>query len=369
MKKALVIDWLDKFTGSERVIASLDKIFAFDNVYTLISVMNEEDIKKTLPKHKGKIEQTKLKYFGSFFRYLFFIFHHLIGLIKIDKNIELIISSSHSVAKGVKKSSKQLHICFFQAPNFNYIWDHYNLFFGKLKYIIHPLIILLRRIDFKQAQRPDYIVANSNYVKNWIREKYNRDSIVIYPPVDLNSFQLNTVKEDYYIAIGRIATIKRFDIIIEAFNKNKKKLIIIGDGEQFEKMKEMASSNIEFKGFLESIEINKYVSKAKAFIQVGIEGFGIAPIEAQACGTPIIAYGKGGVLETVVDKLTGLFFDEQSVNSLLQAIEKFETMKFNPVLIRDNALKFSTEKFEEEVKNFVFDKYQIFKENQKLNIN
>jgi glycosyltransferase involved in cell wall biosynthesis len=243
------------------------------------------------------------------------------------------------------------------------------LFFGKLKYIIHPLIILLRRIDFKQAQRPDYIVANSNYVKNWIREKYNRDSIVIYPPVDLNSFQLNTVKEDYYIAIGRIATIKRFDIIIEAFNKNKKKLIIIGDGEQFEKMKEMASSNIEFKGFLESIEINKYVSKAKAFIQVGIEGFGIAPIEAQACGTPIIAYGKGGVLETVVDKLTGLFFDEQSVNSLLQAIEKFETMKFNPVLIRDNALKFSTEKFEEEVKNFVFDKYQIFKENQKLNIN
>jgi len=361
LKKSLIVDWFDKYGGAERVIALIEKTFSFDEVNTIINTMNESDLKKIFKDKKINITQTPIKIFKTKFRFMFFLFHFYVNKIKIDKNTLLIFSSSHSIAKGIKKSNNnQLHISYFQARNFNYIWEDVDLFFGKMKYLFYPLIFLLRKIDVKQAQNPDYIVANSNFVKDWVKLRYKRDAFVIYPPVDLSSFNLVVVKENYYIAVGRIVTVKRFDLIVEAFNQSGKKLIIIGDGDSLNKIKEKAKPNIIFTGYLESKEVRQYVERAKAFIQMGIEGFGIASIEAQACGTPVIAFGIGGVLETVINGKTGLFFEQQSVLSLQEAIKTFEITKFDPKLIRENALKFSNERFEKEIKEFVQEKYNEF---------
>jgi glycosyltransferase involved in cell wall biosynthesis len=362
MKKALVVDWLDKYGGAERVIASLEKTFHFDEVFSLINIMKEGDVKKIFDKNEIRINQTKLKYVKNKFRIFFFLFHYFISKIKISEDTQIIISSSHAIAKGVKKSSKnQIHIAYFQARNFKYIWDEADLYFGKLQFLVFPLLYILRKIDFIQAKRPDYIITNSKYVQNWIKNNYKRDSQVIYPPVDINKFKLEEIKEDYYVTVGRLVPYKRFDIIIEAFNINKKKLIIIGDGTEKNKLENRANSNIEFLGFLEATKINSIIGKANCFIHAGIEDFGIAPIEAQACGTPIIAYGKGGVLETVIDGKTGLFFKEQTVQSLLDTIATFETIQFDPKIIHKNALQFSEARFEKEIKEFVEEKYRLFK--------
>lgn len=362
MKKAFVIDWLDKYGGAERVISLIEKTFSFDEVYTLINTMEENDLKKIFSNKNIQIHQSPVKIFKKRFRFFFFTFHYFINKIKLDEEISLIFSSSHSIAKGIRKTNKkQLHISYFQARNFNYIWEDVDLFFGKFKFLFFPLIYFLRKIDIHQAQNPDYIIANSNFVKDWVKERYNRQATVIYPPVDLSNFDLVNQKEDYFVAVGRIVTVKRFDVIVEAFNQSGKKLIIIGDGDNFNKIKAIAKSNIIFTGFLESNQVKDYVGKAKAFIQVGVEGFGIAPIEAQACGTPVIAYAKGGVLETVVNGTSGLYFHKQEAPELLNAIQTFETMQFDSQKIRDNALKFSTERFQKEIKEFVDNKVNQFK--------
>ena len=362
MKNTLIIDWLDKFGGAERVIASLDNALHFDKVYTIVNIMNSKDLTKTFPKFVGIINQTSLKIFGKRFRYAFPFFHFFINKIKIDKKTQIIISSSHAIAKGINKSSeKQLHVSYFQARNNKFIWDDFDLYFGRLKYLMLPIIQILRKIDCKQAKKPDYIVANSIFVQKWIKKIYNRDSTVIYPPVDLEIFKLQEIKEDYYVAIGRIVPYKRFDIIVDAFNINGKKLIIIGDGIDRIKLEKKAKQNINFTGFLDSVVINELISKSKGFIHSGIEDFGIAPVEAQACGTPVIALGKGGTLETIINKKTGLFFYEQTIEALNEAVNEFETLVFNPKIIRENALKFSKERYEKEIKEFVNEKYNAFK--------
>ncbi|RDI07967.1 glycosyltransferase [Flavobacterium sp. AG291] len=356
MKKAIVIDWLDKYGGAERVIGAFEKVFSFDITYTLANIMPETELDKIYTHRKPVIVETPLKRFGSKFRALFFTFPYFIRTLKVSKDVELIISSSHAVAKGIKKTSPgQLHISYFQARNCNYIWGEYKLYFGFFGHIIYPLISLLRKIDRKQAQEPDFIICNSFFVKNWVKEKYKRDASVIYPPVDLSCFSLQPDKEDYYVAVGRLADIKRFDIAIEAFKAMGKKLIIIGDGDQAKKLKAIAGSNpnIVFTGFLDSLEVNDYISKARGFIQTGIEGFGISPIEAQACGTPVIAFGYGGVLETVKKNETGVFFDEQTVHSLTDAVGRFEQLHFDYAKIRSHSLQFSKERFEKEIKEYV----------------
>lgn len=358
MKKALIIDWLDKYGGAERVIATFQKIFSFDITYTLANIMPEQDLRKIYPKGTEIIVESPLKRLDKKFRILFFTFHYFVKKIKIDKEVRLILSSSHAVAKGVVKSDpNQLHISYFQARNFNYIWSDYKLYFGKWRFISFPIVHILRTIDIKQSANPDYIISNSIFVQQWVKEKYGRDSNVIYPPVELQHFSLETEKDDYYVVVGRIVNVKRFDVAIKAFNQNKKKLIVIGDGDQYNNLRKMAFTNITFTGFLDSAAISRYVSKARAFIQTGVEGFGIAPIEAQACGTPVIAFAQGGVLETVIEGKTGVFFNAQTQTALNDAIIRFETLQFDPAAIRTHAMKFSTERFEREISEFVDQKW------------
>lgn len=353
MKKALVVDWLDKYGGAERVLTSLQNTFDFDEAYSLVNVMKGNDFKKIFPENY-QVKTTFLQKADNYFRFFFFTFHYFTSKIKVDKEVDLIISSSHAVAKGVKKSSPdQLHISYFQARNFKYIWDEVDLYFGKTVFLLKPLINLLRKIDQHQSQRPDFVISNSKFVQNWVKQTYNRDSVVIYPPVSLEHFSFCDTKEDYYVAIGRIVPYKRFDLVIETFNAINKKLIVIGDGDQLSKLKSVAKPNIQFTGYLDSTEVNKILSKAKAFIHIGLEDFGIAPIEAQACGTPVIAYKAGGVLETVVNGETGILFNEQTTSSLIAAIDEFENKTFDLFEIRNHAFTFSKERFESEIKNYI----------------
>lgn len=359
VSKVLIIDWLDKYGGAERVIAHFQKIFVFPKVITLANIMQKHELAEIFPSiDNTKITETIVGKLGKRFRVFFFLFHFFANKIVVDKKYNFIFSSSHAIAKGVRKSSpKQLHISYFQARNFNYIWDEAPLYLGIFRWIGFPLWYLLRKIDVAHAQRPDFIISNSNFVKNWVKEKYKRDSVVIYPPVKLDSFSLCTEKEDFYVMVGRMVPIKRFDIAIEAFRKNKKKIILIGDGECRKSLEKSAPDNVIFKGFLEREEVNRYIQRAKGFIQIGVEGFGIASIEAQACGTPILAFADGGVLETVIEHKTGVFFQEQNAESLNQCIEQFEKMQFKYEDIRQNALQFSEEVFEQKLVQFVNEKW------------
>lgn len=362
---ALVVDWLDKYGGAERVLSSMNTIFKFERCYTLINLMKNEDLEKIFPEtDKVKIEQTIIKKTGKRFRYYFLSFPLFFNTLKINSDIDVIISSSHAFAKGIKKSRKkdQLHISYFQARNVKYIWDDYKLYFKAFRFLMYPFIKILRIIDVRSSKQPDYIISNSKFVQNWVSSVYNRESIVIYPPVDLSQFAFNENKKDYYVAVGRLEPYKRFDIIINAFNKMpNKKLKIVGDGSQFKKLKQLANKNIEFIGFVSSQEVYENIKFAKGFIHAGIEDFGIAPIEAQACGTPVIAYGFGGVLETVIDRETGVFFYNHNPIDLVKTINDFEKIKFDFKKVRENALKFSKESFEEEIKSFVEKKMNNYK--------
>ncbi|GGH37889.1 glycosyl transferase family 1 [Mangrovimonas yunxiaonensis] len=360
-KVTLVVDWLDKYGGAERVLTSLNSIFGFKSCYTLINVMQEKDLKKIFPNTKEiTIKETVLKKTGKYFRYFFLTFPTLIKTLKIKNEVDIIISSSHATAKGIKKANKnQLHISYFQARNLKYIWSEYRLYFRWVSCFLYPFIKVMRKADIKSAQEPDYIISNSKFVQKWVYDTYSRESEVIYPPVDLSLFALHIKKKDFYVAVGRIEPYKRFDIIIDAFSKlPNKKLLVVGDGSQLRELKKKATPNIEFTGFTEAHKVYEYIKEAKGFVHAGVEDFGIAPIEAQACGTPVIAYGFGGVLETVINNKTGVFFSQQSSEVLIKSIQKFEKINFNYVDVRKNALRFSIERFEEEIKNFIEEKYK-----------
>ncbi|WP_245933891.1 glycosyltransferase [Candidatus Ulvibacter alkanivorans] len=356
-KKALIVDWLDKYGGAERVISSLCSVFAFEKCYLLINIMSKENEAKVFGQRPIPVKETIIRYAGSKFRYLFFLFQGVFRRIKIDPDIDVIISSSHAIAKGINKSHpRQVHISYFQARNLKYIWDDYKLYFGRLRFMLYPMIAIMRKMDIKDAQKPDHIIANSVFVKDWVKKIYNREADVIYPPVDLSKFTLETDKEDYYVAVGRIEPYKRFDIVVDAFNETNRKLIVVGDGSQLNSLKLRANDTISFVGFVDASEVFKYISKAKGFIHAGIEDFGIAPIEAQACGTPVIAYGYGGVLETIIENKTGVFFREESKESLLEAIDAFEKVQFDYHKICENAQRFSKEKFESAMETYVAQK-------------
>ncbi len=359
IKKVLVVDWLDKYAGSERVISSFTKIFDFEKCFTLVNVMSKKDLEKTFSNKKIEVQQTPLVLAKHKFRFLFFLFHRAVRSFKLDDDVKLIISSSHSVSKGIVKNKNQLHISYFQARNQKYLWDT-KLYFGGFSYFINFLIKYLRRIDIKLAQNPDYIIPNSNFLKNWIKKKYNRDSYVIYPPVDISQFSLQMDKQNFYVSVGRLEKYKRFDILVKAFNKTDKNLIIIGDGSEMKKLKKLANSNITFLGYQNSNFVREQVEKAKAFIHVGVEDFGIAPVEAQSCGTPVIGYKKGGLMETVIEGKTGLFFEKQNPDSIIEAIHNFNKISFDYKAIRQNALRFSSDRFEKEFRNFVENKIKEF---------
>ena len=359
-KTILVMDWLDAFAGSELVVKYLHQLYNFEKVYVLTNVMPVENLKKIFGKTPIIIKTSSLSFFGKKFRIALPFFPLFLKQLEVKDDNSLIISVTHSVVKGVNYKSNSRHISYLVARNLKYVWEEKDLYFKGIKKIGSFIIPFMRRFDVRMSKKPTAIFTVSNFVSSWALQKYSREVTTINPPVNVSDFSFCKIKENFYVSVGRLEPYKRYDILIDVFNKNGKKLIIIGDGSQMKKLKEKAKNNIEFKGYLFPDKSKIYLQKAKAFVFCGEEDFGIALLEPQVCGTPVIAYAGGGALDTVKENITGILFEEQSIESLSKAISRFETINFDFDLIRRHSLNFSVDRFKEKF-------YQNVNEALKLN--
>jgi len=355
MKKiALCHDYLNQFGGAERVLEALSEIFPSAPIYSLFG--SQEIIEKIFK--KKKIFFSSLKFFpfiNKNHRLFIPLMPFFVKTLNL-KNYDLIISSSSAFIKGIE--TKGIHICYCHTPT-RYLWEEkYLLDYplpNFLKNFFKLPISILKKIDFSFSKQPDVFIANSNFIAQKIKKYYQRDSLVIYPPYDEKNFfyQKDIKKENFYLMVGRLLYYKKFDLAIKVFNKLKLPLIIVGKGPQEKYLKKIAKENIKFLGFVEDEKLRKLYQKAKALIFPQIEDFGIAPLEAMACGTPVIAYSFGGQKESIIENFSGIFFEKQNEESLIEAIKKFQKMKFDSQKISEYVKKFSKERFKKEIKELV----------------
>lgn len=361
-KSALVHDWFYTNGGAEKVIQSFININPNFDVFGLIDFLSEEDRNEII---NGKSVSTSfiqnLPTSKSNHRKFLPLFPLAIEQFDLSE-YDLILSSSSSVAKGVLTHSNQLHICYCHSP-MRYAWDLYHQYLREAnltsgpkgwfaKYFLHRI----RMWDVIAANRVDYFIANSNYIAKRIKKNYNKEATVIYPPVNTDDFELYEQKEDFYLVASRMVPYKKIDVVVKAFSQMPdRRLVVIGDGPDFDRIKNIATKNIELLGYQSFSSLKKYMQKAKAFVFAAEEDFGIVLVEAQACGTPVIAFGKGGCLETVVSGETGLFFYNQTPDAIKEAVNEFERKIdiFDPPSIRKHAEKFNTARFEMEIKAFI----------------
>ena len=357
MRIAIVHDWLTNYGGAERVIEAMHELFPQAPIYT--SVYNPDKLPSSFKNmdirtsfiQKFPFAKTKYKTYLPFMPQAF-----------EDMDLgayDVVISNSHACAKGIIVKPQTLHISYVHTP-MRYAWDFYHDYMrfekisGLKRIIINSIMSYLRLWDRLSAERPDFIMANSHNIRRKIKKYYSRNSEVLYPPVETALFKpLANPSLDYYLVASRLVPYKRVDIAVEAFNKLGFKLKIVGSGSDFKKLRKMAKNNIEFSGKTSDEELKNLYANCKALIFPGEEDFGIVPLEAQASGRPVIGYAKGGLLETVIDRQTGIFFMEQTVDSLINAVNEFENLKFDPVIIRNNALKFDTGVFKDNLKKLL----------------
>lgn len=349
MKLALVHDWLiSPVGGAENTLKEIHALFP-GPVHTLVCNHGPfpYEIKTSFIQYIPK----------SLFRLFLPLFPRAIQQFNFS-DYDLILSSSHCVAKGARTHKNQLHICYCHTP-MRYAWDlrdeylrNANLTSGLKGWLTCKILKYIRKWDYNTSNRVDHFIANSHFIAARIKKNYGRDATVIYPPVDTSYYFLETQKANYYITSSRLVAYKKIDLIAEAFAQMPDlKLIIIGDGPEAAKIKR--APNIEFLGYVPNEILRKYLQKAKAFLFAAIEDFGILPIEAMACGTPVIALNKGGTAETILNEQTGLLFEEQTTSDIQKAVRKFETMQFDPTTISKHASRFSKERFRSEYKQFV----------------
>jgi len=366
-KIALVHDWLVTIGGAEKVLEAIYELYP-SPIYTLLK--DESALRGTSFRNAKiyssfieRLPKAKKKY-----RNYFPLFPLAIEQFDLSE-YDIIISSSHAVAKGVLTKQGQLHICYIHTP-IRYAWDFYHYYLEQanlkkgFKAMLAKLFLHYIRIwDIISTNRVNYFVANSKYIAGRVRHVYGRNADVIYPPVDVNKFEFNEKKEDFYLTVSRLVPYKRVDLIVEAFSIMKnRRLVVIGDGPQMRLIKAKAAKNknIEVLGYQSFEKVKNYIKEAKAFIFAAEEDFGIVPVEAQACGTPVIAYGKGGVLETVISDVTGVFFHQQTPSAIVEAVKRFEQMEFDYWKIRKNAERFSKERFKKEFLDFINKKAEEF---------
>lgn len=361
MKIAIVHDWLVTLGGSEKVLEHMLRSYPEADVYSLVDFL-PEDARGFL---QGRNVRTSFIQRLPFARRGYRNYLPLMPLAVEQFDLggyDLVISNSHAVAKGAFTTSSQTHICYCCTP-MRYAWDLQHQYLresglnGSVKgFLARSVLHYMRLWDASSAGRADHYVAASRYVASKIRKTYGREAEVVYPPVDTDAFALREDKEDFYLAASRMVPYKRMDLIAEAFSAMPdRKLVVIGSGPEMKKVRAKASRNVEIMGHQPTGVLKDYLQRARALVFCAEEDFGIVALEAQACGTPVIAYGKGGCLETVVEGKTGLFFPEQTAGSIRDAVGRFEAMRgaFDPREIRKHAEEFSSEKFRSGLGDFV----------------
>ncbi len=356
---AIVHDWLVTYAGSERVVAALLTLFPGADLFSLVDFLPESE----RPRLFGKVARTSFVQKLPFARRRYRSYFPLMPLAVEQFDLsayDIIISSSHAVAKGVITGPDQLHICYCHTP-VRYAWDLQHRYLKEsgldrgLKSILARLMLHYIRIwDVRTTNGVDHFVTNSNYVARRVRRIYGRDATTIYPPVDTNYFTPDGTREKFYLTASRMVPYKRMDLIVEAFRHlPNQKLIVIGDGPERSKIEKLGGPNVQFLGYQPDEVMRQYLQRAQAFIFAAEEDFGILPVEAQACGTPVIAYGKGGALETVVDidnatgaDATGVLFYQQEPEAIANAVARFEAANIAPAACRAWAENFSLAQFQ-----------------------
>ena len=368
MKIAVIHDWLATYAGSERALEQILTLYPDCDLFSLVDFLPHQQRSFVLNKKVTTSFIQSLPFAQKHFRSYLPLMPLAIEQFDLSE-YDLVISSSHAVAKGVLTNEDQLHVCYCYTP-MRYAWDLHHQYLresglnrGIKGYIARMVLHYMRMWDRSSANRPDHYIAISRYIARRINKVYNKDAAVIYPPVDTDTFVPHAGEKEYYLTASRMVPYKKIDLIVEAFSgMSDKKLVVIGEGPDFRKIRAKAGRNIELIGYQPAPVMKDYMQKARAFVYAADEDFGIATVEAQACGTPVIAFGKGGSLETVIPlgnaehaAPTGVFFSEQTVESLQNAVFLFEknVNVFDGKRIRENALRFSTERFRLEFKDFI----------------
>jgi glycosyltransferase involved in cell wall biosynthesis len=357
MKVALVHDYLNQMGGAERVVMALHEIFPEAPIYTSIydpqrvdAAFQKMDIRTSFMQKLPMVTKHHQPYLP------FYPF----AMESLDlRGYDLVLSSSSAFGKGVITRPETLHICYCYTP-MRWCWNYDEYVereqLGKMARRILPFLITGLRIwDQTSAMRVDHFIAISPVVAERIQKYYRRDAVIIPPPVEARRFSFNpTVQvEDYFLIVSRLIPYKRIDIAIEACNALQVPLIIIGSGRDLERLKKMSGPTIRFMGRLSDEEVLRYYTHCRAFLFPGEEDFGITPLEAQAAGRPVIAYGAGGALASVVDGVTGMFFNEQTVKSLADALTSFDERTYDPQTIRNHALEFDLPRFHRRILQFI----------------
>ena len=359
MKLALIADWLTTMGGAEHVIADICRVWPNAPLYTTVS-----NPKKLGPLAEKEIHTTSLQ------RWYKLLKHHQLllpwmpaAIEKIDlTGYDVILSSSHAVAKGIVPPATAVHICYCHTP-MRYAWEMEDDYLADYRVprvcwkIVREQLRKLRRWDLTTAQRVDLFIANSCTVQERIERTYNRESIVLHPPVSDHYYDHPLAdpqsSNEYFLALGRLIPYKRFDLLIEAANAYGFHLKIAGKGQEEARLKAIAGPTVEFLGFVPDEELPDLYAQASAFLFPQFEDAGVVPVEAQACGTPVIAYGKGGALDTVKEGISGVFFAEQTVEALGEAINRFRQITFDQEAIRHHATQFSSARFREAIEGIV----------------
>jgi glycosyltransferase involved in cell wall biosynthesis len=366
MRVAIVHDMMVGYSGSERV---LEQMLAVVPEATLFSIVDfVPDSQRQFLRGKKPVTSFIQKMPFAKSKYRFYLPLMPLAVEQFDlSGYDLILSSSHAVAKGALVGPDQLHVCMCYSP-IRYAWDlqhqylkETNLTKGVRSALARLILHYIRLWDTRTSNGVDVFIAISKFIARRIRKAYGRDSVVLYPPVDTDSFVMGGVKEDFYLTSSRLVPYKRIDLIVEAFAAMPdKRLVVIGAGPEMSKIQKKATPNVQIMGYQSVDVLRDHLQRAKGFVFAAEEDFGIAPLEAQACGTPVIAYGKGGSLETVRDGETGLFFEEQSVTSIVDAVRRFELMSFDPVTVRRHAETFSEQRFRQELKTLLDQQWTAF---------
>jgi glycosyltransferase involved in cell wall biosynthesis len=349
---AVVHEWLLDFAGSERVLREILDLYPQADLFTLVDLPDDE-LKAAIPKRaKATSFLQALPRPRRWLRYYLPLMPLAIEQLDVS-GYDIVVSSNHAVAKGVITGPSQLHVSYVYTP-MRYAWDLQHEYLraaglerGPLSWAARLVLHRLRQWDVRSANGVDVFVADSAHVARRIQKAYRREAEVLYPPVDVSAFPMSAAKEGFYLTVSRLESYKRVDLLLEAFSRMpERRLVVIGDGPEMRRVRSRALPNVQVLGRLPTPAVREYLQRARAFLFAGIEDFGIVMVEAQACGTPVIAFGNGGAAE-IVQSDTGVLFHEQTAAALIDAVHRFEQYPegFAPARCRENALRFDRERF------------------------